>query len=143
MVRLIALLGFSLLCGCNPAGGAIQRQPGNNNERAVDSLPPVSAFRLNDARQITSLDTRVAPQQRRRFDIGLGSVTLEMMHVTDNKLTFRYTPEVEGGYTIYECTVSVSPTLVEIQIASDGTPRATSFDLAACKVIRQGSVNLK
>jgi hypothetical protein len=62
------------------------------------------------------------------------------MRATDRDLTFRYTPEIEGGYTTYECTVPISATFVAIRIAPDGTVGETSFDLAACKVIGQGNV---
>ena len=89
------------------------------------------------------LDTRVAPGQRRRFDIGLGSISLETLSVKDGKLTFHYTPEVEGGYTIYECTATVGPKAVEFKINPDGTPGETSFDLKKCKVIRSGNLLLE
>ena len=137
MARLIALLGFALLCGCNRSGDVIHPQRSRSNEPAV--APAASAFCLDETKQVISLDTRIAPQQRRRFDIGLGSITLETLKVTDNMLTFLYTPEVEGGYTIYECTVPISPTPVEIKIDSDGTPGATSFDLTECNVIGNGN----
>ena len=146
MRRLVALLGLSLFCGCNPSGGATGQAASNNaasnNDEAVDSSAPVGAFRLDQTRQIIFLDTRSAPPQRRRFDIGQGSITLETIRVKDGTLTFRYTPEVEGGYTIYECTVPVSPTPLEIKIAPGGTPGATSFDLAKCRVIRGGNLLL-
>jgi hypothetical protein len=154
MRRLVALLGLSLLCGCNPSGGAPGQAAsntgaGNNaassNDEALDSSSPassvpVSAFRLDETKQIVFLETRSVPPQRRRFDIGQGSITLETIRVKDGTLTFRYTPEVEGGYTIYECTVPVSSTPLEIKIARGGTPGATSFDLAKCRVIRRGSL---
>ena len=116
-----SLVCMAVACGCGSSGDA------------------TSAFRLDGAKQIVYLDTRVSPPQRRRFDIGQGSLTLETLHVKDNKLTFRYTPEVGGGCTIYECTVPVSPTLVEFQITPQGTPGATSLDLAKCKIIFQGN----
>jgi hypothetical protein len=141
MGRFLAVLGVSLLCGCNPSGDAGSRQPGKSKE--PDVAPKMSAFSLDETNQVILLDTRIAPPQRRRFDIGLGSITIETLSVTGNKLTFRYTPEVEGGSMIYECTVLISPTPLEFKIAPDGTPGATSFDLTRCKVIPQRNVHGK
>jgi hypothetical protein len=102
--------------------------------------PKEIAFKLDKTKGILFLDTRVAPPQRQRFDIALGSVTLETIGVKDGKLIFHYKPEVEGGYTVYECTVEVSPTPVTFDI-SKGVPGATSLDLKKCKVIGQGAEN--
>ena len=136
--RFLPILCLPLLAGCDAADNAVQ-QPSSRKEEVAN--PPLSAFALDASTNTISLDTRVAPPQRRRFDIGQGSITLETLQVRDNKLTFRYTPEIEGGYTVYECVVPVSATPLTVQIARDGTPGATSFDLKACKVIRYGSVH--
>ena len=143
IARLMILFGFLWHCGCHPSDDATTNLTRPGDPRAVDSQSVASAFRLDEAKQIIFLDSRIAPQQRRRFDIGLGSITLETLQVKDNQLTFRYTPEVEGGFTIYECTVLVSPIPVEIKIAPDGTPGATSFALTQCKVIRHGNLHVK
>jgi hypothetical protein len=142
IARPMALIGFLWLCGCQSDDGT-NHLTSRGDQRGVDSRSAASAFRLDEAKQIIFLDSRMVPPQRRRFDIGLGSITLETVRVKDNQLTFRYTPEIEGGFTIYECTVIVSPIPVEIKIAADGTPGATSFALKQCKVIRQGNLHVK
>jgi hypothetical protein len=140
--RCIPLLGLAVAYGCAPSGDASTQSP-SALQPVVDSSAEVSAFSLDDTKQIIYLDTQLAPGQRRRFDIGLGSITIQTLRVTDKKLTFHYTPEVEGGYTIYECTVPVSTTRVEFRINSDGTPGKTSFDLTKCKLVRRGNVHLE
>jgi hypothetical protein len=143
MARLTALSGLLWLGGCHSSDDATTHLSSPGDQRAVGSQSVASAFRLDEARQVIYLDSRIAPRQRRRFDIGLGSITLETMQVKDNQLTFRYIPEIEGGFTIYECTVRVSPTPIEIKIAPGGTPGATSFDLTQCKVISRGNLHVK
>ena len=122
-----AALVCPVACGCGLAGDPATQLG-------------ASAFRFDQSKQVVFLDTRAAPPQQRRFDIGQGSLTLETLHVKDKKLTFRYTPEVEGGCTIYECTIPVSSTPVEFSITPQGIPGATSIDLKKCKVIFKGSV---
>ncbi|MFG0261657.1 MAG: hypothetical protein ACF788_04630 [Novipirellula sp. JB048] len=107
----------------------------------ADLSQQVRAFDFDEAVGTISLDTRVPPRQRRRFDIGLGSVTLETIKTEDGKLTFQYTPEIEGGYTLYECTVPVSASPITIQVNQDGTPGETSFDLTECRVVGTGNVH--
>ncbi len=141
MSRVIWLLALTLACGCGPSGDAF-RKTTPTTESDAESPKQVSAFEFNQAEGIITLNTRIPPRQRRRFDIGQGSVTLETIGMEDSKLTFQYTPEIEGGYTVYECTVPVSPALITIRVNTDGTPGDTSFDLAKCKVIRNGSVLL-
>ncbi len=106
----------------------------------IEHPPAASAFDFDTANRVISMDTRIAPAQRRRFDIGFGSVTLETLRLVNGELTFRYTPEIEGGYTIYECSVAVSPEPVRIQVTAGGLPGTTSFDLADCLVIGRGNV---
>jgi hypothetical protein len=140
--RLTPLLGLALACGCGPSGDASTPAPGVV-EPVADSFEEVSAFRFDEVQQIVYLDTQVAPGQRRRFDMGQGSITIETLRVTDQMLTFHYTPEVEGGYAIYECTVPVSPSAVEFHINPDGTPGETSFDLTKCTLVRSGNLLLE
>ncbi len=129
MGRPILITWLLCLAGCSPHGA---------NNPAVSSSDAASAFHFDKAKQVIFLDTRAAPPQRQRFWLPLGSITLETLHRTKNRLTFRYTPETEGGYTIYECTVPVSSTPLEFHVKSDGTPGATSFDVTKCKVVQQG-----
>jgi hypothetical protein len=143
MSRLMALFALLVFCGCHKSDDVTTHHNSPGERRAVDSPPVASAFRLDESNQVIFLDSRIAPPQRRRFDIGLGSITLETLQVKDNQLRFRYVPEIEGGFTIYECTVPVSPSLIEIKIAPDGTPGATSFVLTDCKVIRHGNLHVK
>lgn len=81
--------------------------------------------------------------QIRRFDIGQGSVTLEIIEANDNQTTFRFTPEIEGGYTTYECKLPVTTEPITIQINQDGTPGPTSFDLSKCRMIKSGNALLE
>jgi hypothetical protein len=141
MSRFTPLLGLALACGCELSGDASTHVSGES-EPVVDAPAEVSAFRFDETMQVIYLDTQIAPGQRRRFDIGQGSITIQTLRVTDGELTFHYTPEVEGGYTIYECTVPVSPTAVEFNINSDGTPGETSFDLTKCRLVRSANLLL-
>jgi hypothetical protein len=142
MSRFALVLVLALTCGCGPSGDASTRAP-DVSQPVVGRPAAASAFHFDETEQIIYLDTQAAPGQQRRFDIGLGSITIQTLQVTDKKLTFHYTPEVEGGYTVYECTVPVSTTAVEFNINSDGTPGKTSFDLAKCKLVRSGNLHLK
>lgn len=141
MTRVILLLALTLACGCGPSGNVSQEVP-PTNESNGDPPPQVSAFAFDKAQGIISLNTRIPPRQKKRFDIGQGSITLETLSIEDGKMTFQYTPEIEGGYTIYECTVPVSPTPITIKVSTDGTPGDNSFNLAECKVIRSGNLLL-
>jgi hypothetical protein len=40
--------------------------------------------------------TQIVPGQLRRFDIGLGAITIQTLRVADKHLTFHYTPEVDA-----------------------------------------------
>jgi hypothetical protein len=139
MSRLMPLLGFAIASGCGLSGDAATQVPAPS-EQVVESSPKARPFRLDEKKQIIYLDTQIAPGQRRRFDIGLGSITIQTMQVKDKKLTFLYTPEVEGGYATYECTVPVSSKPIEFKIDSDGTPGKTSFDLTKCKIVKRGNL---
>lgn len=102
---------------------------------------PESAFTFDKQNSRILLDTRIAPPQRRDFGIGQGSVTLETIEVKDGHLTFYYTPEIEGGYTTYECTVPVSASPITIKVNRDGTPGEISIDLTKCRVVKSGNVH--
>lgn len=142
MRQFLLLLGLVFVCGCGPSDNASIQKP-NVTKAVVDSSPKTSAFRFDEQNLVIYLNTQIAPPQSQRFDIGQGSITLETLHVKDNKLTFQYTPEIEGGYTIYECTVPVSSAPLEFKITSDGIPGATSFSLENCKKIRSGNLHFE
>lgn len=142
MSRFTLLLGLAFACGCGPPSDGSTPES-SVPEPVVASAANVSAFHYDETRQIIYLDTQIAPGQSRQFGIGLGSITIQTLSVTNKQLTFHYTPEVEGGYTIYECQIPVSPTRVEFRINSDGTPGKTSFDLSKCKVVRKGNILLE
>jgi hypothetical protein len=107
MARFIHLLAVVTLCGCGPPSDSASKQSAVATI-ASDAAPEPSAFRWDKEMNVIWLDTRIRPTQSRRFDIGLGSITIDTLAVTENQLTFRYTPEIEGGYTVYECTVPIS-----------------------------------
>jgi hypothetical protein len=147
MLRLNVPLAVVVLCGCVPAGDVADQPPVSTpasspeKDESAETPLPTSAFHYDQMRHVVTLDTRVAPPQRRRIDIGQGSITLETVSAQDGELTFRYTPEVEGGYTTYECTVPISPEPLEIKVHPGGTPGEASFDLKACKVVGQGNLH--
>jgi hypothetical protein len=138
--RTTLLLFLTLACGCGQSSDAPTDVSSTNNENA-QSTQQVCAFDFDEAAGIIFLDTRIPPRQCRRFDIAQGSATLETIEMKDNCLTFQYTPEIEGGYTIYECTVPVSASPITIKVNKDGTPGATSFDLAECRVVKSGNLH--
>lgn len=150
MIRSIArfilmLLGSGLAIGCAPSSDDATLIPGSSPqqvESVVEAVTTDSAMRLDKEERIIYLDSRIPPPQKQRFDIGLGSITIETLHAKSGELTFHYTPEVEGGFTVYECTVPISDKPVEFTIAPDSTPGETSFDLSTCKVIRTGNLHL-
>jgi hypothetical protein len=138
--RTMLLLALTLASGC----GQSSSTPKELSATQSTDAPPSqlnSAFHYDNASGIISLDTRVSPRQSRRFDIGQGSITLETIEMNNNQLTFQYTREIEGGYTIYECTVAVSASPVTIKVNRDGTPGDTSFDLSQCRVVKTGNVH--
>jgi hypothetical protein len=112
----------------------------SNGSPSEVTAPVPAAFRWDKPKNVIWLDTRVPPKQRQTFPIGQGSITIDTLSVADNKLTFLYTPEIEGGYMVYECTAPVSSKPIAFRIARNGTPGAVSFDLRKCKVIRRGSL---
>lgn len=135
---LIGLLALAF--GCGQSGNAPTEVSSTINENAQSSQH-ASAFNFEETTGTISLDTRIPPRQKRRFDIGLGSVTLETIEIQDRNLTFQFTSELEGGYTMYECTVPVSASPVTIMVNTDGSPGETSFDLAECRVVKTGNVH--
>lgn len=139
MSRTAPFLLLALICGCGQSGNVPTEVSSTINEHSELSEPG-SAFDFDEAAGMISLDTRIPPPQKRRFDIGQGSVSLETIETKDNHLTFQYTPEIEGGYTIYECIVPVSASPITIKVNSDGTPGKTSFDLSKCRVVKTGNV---
>lgn len=140
MPRGTVLLALALACGCGPSSNVpTGLQPAA--EFNAESPQQVGAFEFDEAAGIISLDTRIPPRQSRRFDIGQGSVTLETVDVKGNDLTFQYIPEIEGGYTIYECTVPISALPITIKVNRDGTPGEPSFDLSKCRVVKSGNVH--
>ena len=141
MTPLIYFFAVVLLCGCSPSNGSTPVKPAS--KAAGDTAPTPSAFRWDKPKNVIWLDARVPPKQRQTFPIAQGSITIETLSVADNKLTFLYTPEIEGGYTVYECLAPVSSEPIAFRIARNGTPGALSFNLRKCKVIRSGNVFFK
>lgn len=136
--RTAFILLLALVGGCGQSEIAPTGESSKSSENTVQ-LEKISAFNFSKAEGIISLDTRIPPRQMRRFDIGLGSVTLETLEMKNDSLIFRYTPEIEGGYTIYECTVPVSASPVTIKV--NMTPGETSFDLTKCRVVKTGNLH--
>ena len=140
MFRTTLLLPLVFAYGCGQSAST----PANvSSTISADAEPSqsVSAINFDEAGGVVSLDTRIPPRQRQSFGIGQGSVTLETIGVKDSHLTFLYTPEIEGGYTTYECTVPVSASPITIKVNRDGTPGATSFDLTECRVVKSGNLH--
>lgn len=123
-------------------GCARQSQSSNQAEPPrKNSTEAQSAFSFDESGSRILLDTQCEPPQRRRIDIGQGAITIETIAVANNVLTFLYTPELEDGYTVYECKQPRSDKPVLFEIDSSGCPGKTSFDLSACKIIKSGSVH--
>lgn len=140
MIRTTLLLLLALAGGCGEYNSAPEGIASRTHENP-GLRQHVSAFDFDEEAGMIYLDTRIPPRQRQRFDIGLGSITLETVEVKNSTLTFQYTPEVEGGYTIYECSVPVSQGRITVKVNPDGTPGRTSFDLAECRVVKTGDVH--
>lgn len=141
---LIAVLMTVVFAGCSqqnePAGQSTIQA---SNPLASDSVSDVhgSAFEFDESGSRILLDTQNPPGQKRVFGIGLGSITIETKSIRDGILTFLYTPEVEGGYVVYECQIPISAEPVVFEIDASGCPGKTSFDLARCKVVRSGNLH--
>ncbi len=116
----------------------------SETELPTDSRPvPVrSAFTHDKDLNRAILDTQIAPPQRQTFWLVLGSVTIETVSANEGVLTLRYTSEIEGGYSVSECEVEISPTPLVFQFGSDGTPGLAPDALRNCKLIRSGNVHL-
>ncbi len=140
---LLPLVALALAGGCGLSREASEPPRATAEPKQDSAALPDNAFTFDEKAGVIFLDARVPPGQRRRFDIGQGSITLETLHVQDDNLTFHFTPETEGGYVVYECTVPISPDPISFQINPDGTPGATSFDLSQCKMIRSGNLLLE
>lgn len=115
-------------------------EPQTSNQKTPVN-EPISAFTFEQSKNRILLDTRIPPKQMRRFDIGLGSITIETISASDNVLTIYYTPEVEGGYTTYLCRLPISKKPVTFEIDPSGCPGNTSFKLEECKVLKTGSLH--
>ena len=124
MSRTACILLLALAGGCGQSEIAPTGEYSKSSEDTGQS-EQVSAFNFSKAEGIISLDTRIPPRQIRRFDIPMGSVTLETLEMKNDSLIFRYTPEIERGYTIYECTVPASASPVRSKLT--WTPGETSF----------------
>ena len=138
-MRLILGLTFAVaaFAGCGTQE-AVQKQTEASADNHVEAK---SAMAFDITKSKILLDTRIPPSQRRRFDIGQGSITIETLSVEDNLLVIHYTPEVEGGYTVYECKLPISAEPVVFEIDASGCPGEPSFDLAACKTVKTGNVH--
>ena len=99
------------------------------------------SFAFDEEQGLIRLDPTTPAGRTRRFDIGQGSVTLETREVRDQTMTFWYTPEIEGGYTTYECVVPLSGTMITVKVNADGMPGETSFDLSKCRIIKEGNLH--
>ncbi len=156
---MIAGFAWLLMLGCTPPqtstdnahsttldGEALKSSKTNAAplaESVADAKPiPVgSAFTHDEDLNRAILDTRVAPPQKQTFWLGLGSVTIETVSVNEGVLKLRYTTEIEGGYSVSECDVRISPSPLVFQFGSDGTPGQPPDALQNCKPIRLGNVH--
>ena len=138
--RIVLLSALALLCGCDASSTAVRER---SNEPLANASPTQreSAFDYDEAAGVVSLFTDVPPPAFRAFGLGQGSITLETIEARNGELTFRYTPEIEGGYTVYECVVPISSRPVTIKVNTDGTPGETSFDLAECRIVKTGNLH--
>ena len=142
MCRTLILIAATLLVGCGQSERATT-QDASPTIAAVEPPSNTEALHFDKAGGRISLDTSVAVGQRRRFDIGQGSITVETLRTEGKLLIFQYTPEIEGGYTTYECTAVIGNEPVVFRVNPDGTPGLTSFDLTKCKVVGGGNVHFE
>ena len=70
-------------------------------------------------------------------------MTIETISANSGMLTINYTPEEEGGYTVYECNLPISDEPVIFEIDPAEVPGKTLFDLNDCKVLKTGNVLLE
>ena len=70
-------------------------------------------------------------------------MTIETISANSGMLTINYTPEEEGGYTVYECNLPISDEPVVFEIDPAEVPGKTSFDLNDCKVLKTGNLLLE
>ena len=131
-------------CGCAPTDeGRDHQSTPIHQDAATEQGGVADVFQFDEAAGVISMSLAGRVGQIRRFDIGQGSVTLEIIEANDNQTTFRFTPEIEGGYTTYECKLPVTTEPITIQINQDGTPGPTSFDLSKCRMIKSGNALLE
>ena len=79
------------------------------------------------------------PPGKAQFAWGLGSVHVEVLQSSLEECHFEFTSEVEGGYTVYRCSVPLAQPRVEISIRNGDI--ATSFDLTNAKIVRRGNLH--
>ena len=119
-MRIILGLTFVVasFSGCAPQNPAVTQA----EKSIVDRSETESAMTFNATQSKIMLDTRIPPPQCRRFDIAQGSIAIETLSVEENRLVIHYTPEIEGGYTVYECKLPISAQPVIFEIDSSGCP---------------------
>ena len=139
MRLIVLLLLIGTFAGCNRH----QSSASPTDTSTGESIVTESAFKFEKLKSRILLDTRVAPGQRETFWIGLGSMTIETISANSGMLTINYTPEEEGGYTVYECNLPISDEPVVFEIDPAEVPGKTSFDLNDCKVLKTGNLLLE
>ena len=156
----MSYFALMLLVGCappeTPTDSALNSPPNNEAFEPSESTAPAKSETPTDAEPVSVrsaftydkdlnraiLNTQIAPPQKQTFWLGLGSVTIETVSAQKGVLTIRHTVEIEGGYSVSECEVDISPTPLVFQFASDGTPGQPPDALRNCKPIRSGNVHL-
>jgi hypothetical protein len=73
--------------------------------------------------------------------LGEGSISVNVLERDDNVCTFEYTLEVDGGYSVYQVTVSVHDGMVIIEVAPETNKVTTSFDLAKATIVHFDAPN--
>lgn len=137
----LTLLLAAILVGCGPRAELNPGQPSTARSEAVSPQNEPEPFHYDQAGGRITLDSTAPPGQKRRFDLGQGSITIETIRSDDGSLVFQYTPEIEGGYTVYECKVPIGQEPVVFRVNRDGTPGEPSFDLSKCKRLRMGNLH--
>jgi hypothetical protein len=130
----LTLVGALCLAGC--AGTATSQTGDAPSSNAVLSFDRETG--------VITIDPAINKKDKRRFDFGFGSVTVETFGHSNSEFAFEYTKEIEGGYTVYRCTAPIAAPAITIEIPKGGgTQPKTSFDLKKCKVVRSGNLLLE
>ena len=104
-----------------------------------DSAPD-SAFLATD--ETIEFDPHWCIERSATIGFGLGSLSIEVQGIEDDRCVFTYMHEIEGGYSLYLCRVEQSETRVTIKVTGVAGDQ-NSFNLENCELLRSGNLLLE